>query len=204
MSDALGDIVIPDRPSFKAQEVCDLLKLQPYVLRSWENEFGELGVARTPGAPRVYRRADVELAIRIRQLVFGEGLTLAGVRRRLEAERLATQEELEPPAAAPAATPSGPPPATRAAIEEAKRALRGVLDLLGERPAVVGPATPKPKAVARERVGREAGDLFALDAAAPRAEAAESGVLTGGDAVGAGPAGEGASRTRAGRRRTRI
>jgi len=86
MSDRPPDIVIPDRASFKATEVCELLKVQPYVLRSWESEFKDLGVAKTPGGPRVYRRRDVERVARIKQYVFGEGLTLAGVRRRLEQE----------------------------------------------------------------------------------------------------------------------
>lgn len=78
------DVVIPDRPAFKASEVCELAQLQPYVLRSWENEFPDLGVARTPGGPRVYRRADVERVLLIKRLVLSEGLTLAGVRRKLE------------------------------------------------------------------------------------------------------------------------
>jgi DNA-binding transcriptional MerR regulator len=81
-----GDIAIPDRPAFKASEVCEIAKLQPYVLRLWENEFPDLGVARTPGGPRVYRRTDVERVLRIRHLVFHDGLTLAGVRRRLDGE----------------------------------------------------------------------------------------------------------------------
>jgi DNA-binding transcriptional MerR regulator len=56
-------IVVPDRSAFKAADVCELLGIAPYVLRSWENEFKDLGVARTPGAARVYRREDVaELA----------------------------------------------------------------------------------------------------------------------------------------------
>jgi DNA-binding transcriptional MerR regulator len=78
------DIVIPDKPAFKASEVCEIAHVQPYVLRSWENEFPELGVSRTPGGPRVYRKADVERVLQIRHLVLSEGLTLAGVRRKLE------------------------------------------------------------------------------------------------------------------------
>ena len=81
---SMQDIVIPDRPAFKASEVCELAQVQPYVLRSWENEFPELGVSRTPGGPRVYRKADVERVLQIRHLVLAEGLTLAGVRRKLE------------------------------------------------------------------------------------------------------------------------
>src|SRR4030095_16182795 len=56
----MHEIVVPNRPAFKASEVCEIAHVQPYVLRSWENEFPELGVSRTPGGPRVYRKADVE------------------------------------------------------------------------------------------------------------------------------------------------
>ena len=75
---------IPKRALFKAAEVCELLKLQPYVLRSWEAEFPALGVAKSPGSPRVYRREDVEQVQKIKHLLLVEGLTLAGARRKLE------------------------------------------------------------------------------------------------------------------------
>jgi len=75
---------IPNRALFKAAEVCDLAKVQPYVLRSWEAEFPELGVAKAAGAPRVYRRTDVERVLRIKHLLLVDGLTLAGARRKLE------------------------------------------------------------------------------------------------------------------------
>ena len=84
MSDA--QVEIPKRALFKAAEVCDLAKVQPYVLRSWEAEFPALGVAKGDGAPRTYRRADVEQVLRIKHLLLVEGLTLAGARRRLEEE----------------------------------------------------------------------------------------------------------------------
>lgn len=74
----------PKRELFKAAEVCEVVQLQPYVLRSWEAEFPQIGQAPAGGGPRVYRRADIELVLRIKQLVFDEGLTLSGARRRLE------------------------------------------------------------------------------------------------------------------------
>jgi DNA-binding transcriptional MerR regulator len=83
----------PKREVFKAPEVCEMAQLQPYVLRTWEAEFPALGQP-TNGGTRLYRRADVELVLRIKQLVFGEGLTLAGVRRRLE------EQDTEPSVAA--------------------------------------------------------------------------------------------------------
>jgi len=68
---------------FKATEVCDLAQLQPYVLRSWEKEFPGIGVPKADGQ-RLYRQSDVDQVLRIKQLVFTEGLTLSGARRRLE------------------------------------------------------------------------------------------------------------------------
>ena len=75
------------RELFKSADVCELTQLQPYMLRSWEAEFPALGRPVNGGQGRVYRRGDVELVLRIKQLVFEEGLTLAGARRRLEEER---------------------------------------------------------------------------------------------------------------------
>ena len=69
---------------YKAGEVCELVQLQPYVLRSWEKEFPGIGVQTTPESPRLYRQSDLEHVQRIKQLVFTEGLTVAGARRRLE------------------------------------------------------------------------------------------------------------------------
>jgi DNA-binding transcriptional MerR regulator len=86
MPEISAQVEIPNRALFKAAEVCDLAKVQPYVLRSWEAEFPDLGVAKNAGTPRVYRRADVEQVFRIKHLLLVEGLTLAGARRRLDEE----------------------------------------------------------------------------------------------------------------------
>ena len=69
---------------YKAAEVCEMTQLQPYVLRSWEKEFPGIGVQKSADSPRLYRQSDVDQVLKIKQLVFGEGLTLAGARRRIE------------------------------------------------------------------------------------------------------------------------
>ena len=114
------DIEIPDRPLFKAAEVCSIARVQPYVLKSWEGEFPALGMSTASGA-RVYRRADVELVIEIRRLLFVEGLTLGAARRRLSSE----------------AQPAPDPVVVeligleaRERILEVKQGLRSILDLL--------------------------------------------------------------------------
>jgi DNA-binding transcriptional MerR regulator len=76
-------VEIPNRSLFRQPEVCEIAQVQPYVLRTWETEFPELGVKKTEGGPRVYRRADLEFVLRIKHLLFVEGLTLAGARRKL-------------------------------------------------------------------------------------------------------------------------
>jgi DNA-binding transcriptional MerR regulator len=80
-------VQIPSRSLFRQPEVCDIAQVQPYVLRSWEAEFQDLGVAKVQGGPRIYRRADVERVLRIKHLLFVEGLTIAGARRKLQDEQ---------------------------------------------------------------------------------------------------------------------
>ncbi len=74
---------IPHRSVFRPQDVCEIAQVQPYVLRSWEAEFPDLGVSKSADGPRLYRRADVELVLRLKDLLFVDGLTLAGARKRL-------------------------------------------------------------------------------------------------------------------------
>lgn len=140
-------IVIPDRTAFKAAEVCDLLGLAPYVLRSWENEFKDLGVAKLAGGPRVYRRDDVERAVRIKHLVISEGLTLAGVRRRLEQEAPAptADAELEAILGTPVASSSGDDDLQlRAYVRRVRDELRDLHGLLASDPVVrVRPAADR-------------------------------------------------------------
>jgi DNA-binding transcriptional MerR regulator len=147
-------IEIPNRALFKASEVCDLVKLQPYVLRSWEVEFPGLGVAKAAGSPRVYRRADVEQVARIKHLLLVEGLTLAGARRRLEEEAppmLADEQEIDELLGRHA----------RERLTAIKAGLRSILELLGKNggsgefklSAPVGKTRPS-RVVARSKVAR--------------------------------------------------
>jgi DNA-binding transcriptional MerR regulator len=84
---SVDPVQIPSRSLFRQPEVCEIAQVQAYVLRSWEAEFQDLGVAKVKGGPRVYRRADVERVLRIKHLLFVEGLTIAGARRKLQDEQ---------------------------------------------------------------------------------------------------------------------
>ena len=139
-------IEIPNRALFKAAEVCELVKVQPYVLRSWEAEFPTLGIATTAGGSRAYRRRDVEQVVRIRHLLLVDGLTLAGARRKLE-------EETSPVAAgAPIEELLGRN--VRERLTEVKRGLKAILELLAAESAEfrlvrAAPARRRPAVVSR-------------------------------------------------------
>jgi DNA-binding transcriptional MerR regulator len=116
---------IPKRALFKPAEVCELIDVQPYVLRSWEAEFPELGISKAGGGTRVYRRTDVEQVARIKHLLLVEGLTLAGARRRLE-------EETAPVGADLPVLDELIGQHARERLTEVKRGLRSLLEMLSE------------------------------------------------------------------------
>lgn len=145
-------VEIPNRAAFKASEVCEVAQIPPYVLRSWEKEFPGLGVVARPGGPRIYRRSDIEQILRIKQLVFAEGLTIAGARRKLEGDPPAEEEPILPAALVP--------DEVRSHVAQAKRELRSLLDMLSGPTQVVpeseGEApTPAPHSAVRSAVSAE-------------------------------------------------
>ena len=152
-------VEIPNRSLFRQPEVCEIAKVQPYVLRSWEAEFPDLGVAKTEGGPRVYRRADVERVLRLKHLLFVEGLTLAGARRKLSEER--PEASADPAALADVAELLGAD--ARERILQVKRGLRELSALLARAPRNGGAdegfalqPVATVKSPARPRKGRKA------------------------------------------------
>ena len=119
-------MVAPKHERLRAADVCQLAQIQPYVLRTWEAEFPDLG-REAPGGARIYGRADVERVLRIRELVYGEGLTLAGARRRLEETAGADVVPVEDLVLVDEQT--------RSRLTSVKRGLQDVLDLLNRPPA---------------------------------------------------------------------
>ena len=77
---------IPDKPYFKIGEVAKLCSVAPYVLRYWETEFRSLKPEKTRSGQRLYRRQDVEVALRIRTLLYDERFTIEGARVALRSQ----------------------------------------------------------------------------------------------------------------------
>jgi DNA-binding transcriptional MerR regulator len=118
---------------FKAADVCEMAQLQSYVLRSWEKEFPGIGVQRGPDSARLYRQSDIDQVLLIKQLVFGEGLTLAGARRRLEEMAPQPAREREDVAEVLDALASN----ARTRIANVRQGLQSILTLLSSEPGTV-------------------------------------------------------------------
>jgi DNA-binding transcriptional MerR regulator len=81
-------VALPEgQDSFKLNEVCKLANVQPYMLRFWGTEFEQLEAAKSGTGQRLYSRDQVELILEIRRLLFDEGLTIAGARKRIGAHQ---------------------------------------------------------------------------------------------------------------------
>src|SRR3982751_2912455 len=79
-------VVIPEKIYFKIGEVCELVGVQAHVLRYWETEFSMLSPQKNKSGQRSYRRRDVEMALRIKELLYKEMFTIAGARKKLQSE----------------------------------------------------------------------------------------------------------------------
>jgi DNA-binding transcriptional MerR regulator len=90
--------VLPDdQDQFKLNEVCKFANVQPYMLRFWGTEFPQLEAEKSGTGQRLYSRNQVELILEIRRLLFDEGLTIAGARKKITA----MEEAAEKPKAKP-------------------------------------------------------------------------------------------------------
>src|SRR5262247_2686876 len=78
---------IPDKLFFKISEVCEIVGVEPYVLRFWETEFPNFAPEKSKAGHRVYKRKDVENVLRIKELLYERGFTIAGARKQLSKSR---------------------------------------------------------------------------------------------------------------------
>lgn len=128
--------------SYKIGEVCKLLDIQPYVLRYWETEFPALQAQKSSSGQRSYSEAEVEVIRRIKRLLYDEGYTIAGAKKKLEGEPpVAEGLEESPLFAEPASEPVVPehdPPALDSPPDERIKSLeRGIAEALDEARAIL-------------------------------------------------------------------
>jgi DNA-binding transcriptional MerR regulator len=159
-------VAIPEKLFFKIGEVCELAGVQAHVLRYWESEFPMLAPQKNRAGQRVYRKRDVEMALRVKELLYEDQYTIAGAKKRLANELRAggklrvvspdadddspTQPLLQEVAPAPATAPALQTSATTGSrtVEERlalKRIAAELRELLGLLEAEAKTAGPRPK-----------------------------------------------------------
>jgi DNA-binding transcriptional MerR regulator len=157
-------VTIPEKLFFKIGEVCDLAGVQAHVLRYWETEFPMLAPQKNRAGQRTYRRRDVEMALRIKELLYDEQYTIAGAKKRLANELRGVNREssaaispktaarsLRPPPSLAAkfasnrsAPSDGPTDSNqRPALREIASQLREILDLLDAGDKKIASLRPK-------------------------------------------------------------
>src|SRR5436853_1227238 len=79
-------VPIPEKLFFKIGEVCEITGIQAHVLRYWESEFPMLAPQKNRAGQRTYRKRDVEMVLRIKELLYEDQYTIAGAKKRLTNE----------------------------------------------------------------------------------------------------------------------
>src|SRR3954451_13013946 len=120
-----NEIIIPEKLYFRIGEVSRLCKLPSYVLRFWETEFPQLKPNKGSTGQRMYRRHEVECALRIKRLLYQEGFTIAGARQQLKTETKANRSQAALPFAKIGSNARG--------LKEVRQGLKEVLGILSAR-----------------------------------------------------------------------
>ncbi len=123
MAEQQRPVVIPDKLYFRIGEVSRLTRTEAYVLRFWEKEFPMLRPVKSSTGHRMYRRKDVELVLEIKRLLYRDGFTIEGARKRLRTE--SRQQGLPFPRAEPQK-----PRADQSKLRKIREELESILKLL--------------------------------------------------------------------------
>jgi DNA-binding transcriptional MerR regulator len=119
----VDEILIPDKLYFRIGEVATLCHLPAYVLRFWESEFPQLKPVKSSTGQRMYRKRDVESVLRIKQLLYEQGFTIAGARQHLREEIKSDKTQTAIPF----------PSHSNSEIQHIRQGLREILSMLSAR-----------------------------------------------------------------------
>jgi DNA-binding transcriptional MerR regulator len=102
----------PQKPSklfYRIGEISRITGLEPHVLRYWESEFPQIKPNKTGSKQRLYKKKDLDVILQIKQLLYKEGFTISGARKKLNGRQEQDVDSI---------------------LEAAKRELREILDIL--------------------------------------------------------------------------
>ena len=85
------NVEIPDKFFFKIGEVASITGVKPHVLRYWESEFGNFSPSKSRSKQRQYQKKDIELVLKLKDLLYNQGFTIAGARKVLRDKKRLSQ-----------------------------------------------------------------------------------------------------------------
>lgn len=97
------DFQIPDKLYYKIGEVAKFTGVKTHVLRYWETEFKAIRPNKSRSNQRLYRKQDVELILHLKDLLYNQGFTIAGARKKLREKPASNRTESAPKPAAKSA-----------------------------------------------------------------------------------------------------
>jgi DNA-binding transcriptional MerR regulator len=152
---------------YRPAEACRIAEVAPYVLRYWETEFPALSEGKDRSTTKLYTARDVKIISRIRELLYDEGFTVAGAKKRLEAEivegRFDDGLAPAPPVAQQRKGEAAAPARKAAAPPRAEAPLLEMADAPAPRPAAAtAKAAPAAADFDRKSVLRELKDIARL------------------------------------------
>jgi DNA-binding transcriptional MerR regulator len=118
------DRELPVKLYYRIGEVSEIVGVEPHVLRYWETEFRSIRPQKSRKGQRIYSRRDVDKLLRVKDLLYSHGFTIAGARKRLREGGAEPSAAVAPPAPAPR-----PGEQLRAALGEIRR---DIMTLLAE------------------------------------------------------------------------
>lgn len=152
---SVADTPIPDKLYFRIGDVAKLCGVEAYVLRFWETEFPQLKPNKSGTGQRLYRRRDVELTLRIKQLLYVDGYTIAGARQVFTAESREAKKD-SAPAPEPQLKTSEAQVSAEKQLVKLRAELKEILGLLSQ-PVQSGVAIDKPAPGKRPRKPNDPG-----------------------------------------------
>ncbi|MES1173351.1 MAG: MerR family transcriptional regulator [Myxococcales bacterium] len=128
MTDAHSNQLLPVKLYYRIGEVSEIVGVEPHVLRYWETEFRSIRPQKSRKGQRIYSRRDVDKLLKVKELLYSHGFTIAGARKRLrEGGAEPQQAALAGVSVSAAPEPIRPGAQLRSALTEIRRDIVALL-----------------------------------------------------------------------------
>ncbi len=94
-SQEIDHSISSERLYYRIGEVSRITGLKPHVLRYWESEFKVIRPYKGGSLQRLYRKKDLDLILKIKKLLYEDGFTIAGARKKIRDLEKAANKQMK-------------------------------------------------------------------------------------------------------------